>query len=113
MPTSTSAIPVNPTTFTIVDAVAVQQGVTGFNVEFGRVSGTYTLKAPVPAADLTTEASGTITGKLADLNQSLAAGIWFAAATAVNATGESTASPETSFQIVPPAPDAPSAFSVA
>jgi hypothetical protein len=106
-------IPVNPTTFTIVDAVAVAQGVTGFNVEFGRTSGTYTLKAPVPAADLTTEASGTITGKLADLNQSLAAGVWFAAATAVNATGESSASPEVSFQIVPPAPTAPTGFTVA
>lgn len=103
----------NPTTFTIVDAVAVAQGVTGFNVEFGRATGVYTLKAPVPAADLTTEASGTITGKIADLESSLAAGLWFAAATAVNATGESKASPEVSFQIVPPAPDAPTSFEVA
>lgn len=107
------ALPVNPTTFTITDTLAVQQGVTGFNVEFGRASGVYTLKAPVPAADLTTEASGTITGKLADLNMQLAPGMWFCAATAVNVTGESSASPEASFTIVPPAPSAPGGFIVA
>jgi hypothetical protein len=89
--------------------------VTGFNIKFGRVSGVYTLSAPVPAADLTTEASGTVTGKLADLNTTLAAGDWFVSATAVTATAESKPSPEDSFTIVPPPPplDPPTSFNVA
>jgi hypothetical protein len=103
----------NPTTFTIVDPVATQQGVTGMNVKLGLKSGTYTLTAPVPASDLTTEASGTITGKLTDLNLTLAPGTWYAVATAVNAGGESGPSPETSFVITPPAPSAPTTFTVA
>jgi hypothetical protein len=104
---------VNPTTFTITDTTATSEGVTGFNVEFGRASGVYTLKAPVPPADLITEASGKITGKLSELSVQLAAGIWFCAATAVSASGESVASPETSFSIVPPPPSPPTGFSVA
>jgi hypothetical protein len=103
----------NPTTFTIVDATAVAENVTGFNVEFGRATGVYTMKAAVPAADLSTEASGTITGKISDLNTQLAPGLWFAAATAVNSTGESAASPEVQFTIVAPVPSAPTGFTVA
>ena len=103
----------NPVTFTIVDPVATAQGVTGFNVKFGKTSGTYTLIAPVPAKDLVTEASGTITAPIADLNVQLAAGTWFAVATALNVSGESPPSPETSFVIVPPAPSSPTAFTVA
>lgn len=107
-------IPVNPKTFTIVDAAAVAEGVTGLNVEFGRAAGgPYTLKAAVPAKDLTTLASGTVTGAISDLENSLAAGQWFCVATAVNVTGESAVSPETTFSIVPPPPSAPTGFSVA
>jgi hypothetical protein len=103
----------NPTTFTITDSVAVAQGVTGFNLKFGKASGAYTLTAPVPAADLTTEASGTISGKLADLNLQLAAGTWYVSATAVSGYGESKPGPEDIFDIVPPPPDPPTGFTVA
>lgn len=107
---------VNPTTFTIVDAVAVAEGVTGFNLKFGRATGNYTLTAPVPPANLSTEASGTISGKLADLNLQLAAGTWYVSATAVSPNGESNPGPEDVFDIVPPPPPPPSpptGFSVA
>ena len=103
---------VNPTKFTIVDPVATAQGVTGMNVKFGRASGVYTLSAPVPAADLATEATGTVTGNLADLSVQLAAGTWFAAATAVNQFGESVPSGEDVFDIVPPPPSPPTSFTV-
>jgi hypothetical protein len=109
--------PVNPTTFTIVDALVTTENVSGFNVSFGQTAGgPYTLKAAVPAADLTNDASGSVTGAVADLNTQLAAGQWYAVATAVNAAGESLPSPEFAFQIVPPAPPlptAPSGFSMA
>jgi hypothetical protein len=106
--------PINPTTFTITDSLVTAENVTGFNVALGQTSGgPYTLKAPVPAADLTNDASGSVTGKIADLNEQLQAGQWYAVATAVNANGESLASPEAAFQIVPPVPTAPSAFTVA
>jgi hypothetical protein len=103
---------INPTTFTITDAIATAEGVTGFNIHLGRVSGVYTLSAPVPAADLSTEASGQITGKIADLNLQLAPGDWFAVATAVSAGGESGFSPELAFTIVA-VPSPPSGFFVA
>lgn len=106
--------PVNPTTFTITDPVASAEGVTGFNVDLAqKAGGPYTLKAPVPAADLSTEATGTITGNIADLKLQLAPGTWYAVATAVGPSGESLASPEVAFDIVPPPPSAPTGFSVA
>jgi hypothetical protein len=106
--------PVNPTTFTITDALVTAESVTGFNVSLGQTSGgPYTLKAPVPAADLANDASGSVVGKIADLNEQLAPGQWYAVASAVNANGESANSPEAAFTIVPPPPTAPSAFTLA
>lgn len=106
------ALPNNPSTFTITDPKFGAEFVTGFNVKFGRVSKTYTLSAPVPSADINA-ASGSASGTIAELNQVLAPGTWFAAATAVNASGESAVSPEASFTITAPVPSAPSAFTVA
>ncbi len=107
-------IPVNPKTFTIVDPTAAAEGVTGMNVKLSRApGGPYSLVAPVPAKDLATEASGTITGALTDLAATLAAGDWYAIATAVNAGGESDPTPELHFQIVPPKPSTPTSFTVA
>lgn len=107
-------IPVNPKTFTIVDTAATAEGVTGMNVKFGRTAGgPYSLVAAVPAKDMATEASGTITGALTDLESTLAAGDWFAVVTAVNSAGESDPTPELHFQIVPPKPSTPTAFTVA
>ena len=107
--------PVNPTTFTITDPLIAAENVTGFNVSLGQTpGGPYTLKAPVPAADLVGDAAaGSVTGKIADLNEQLAPGQWYAVASAVNANGESSNSPEVAFTIVPPPPTAPSGFSVA
>lgn len=104
--------PVNPKTFTITDAVATAEHVTGFNVKLGRASGTYTLVAPVPSADLSTLGSGVVAGAITDLNLQLAPGTWFAVATAVSANGESLASPEAVFDIVPPPPSPPTSFVV-
>lgn len=107
------AIVNNPVQFTIVDPKIAVENVTGFNVEFGLKSGVYTLKAAVPAKDLVGDAAaGSVTGPISDLNTQLAPGTWFAAATAVNANGESAVSPETSFTITPPLPSAPTGFSV-
>lgn len=106
------AIPVNPTSFQITDPNIVAQSITGFNVEFGRASGVYTLKAAVPAGDINAT-TGLVTGTIASLNEQLAPGVWFVAATAVNAGGESAASPEASFSIVPAPPTPPTGFSVA
>lgn len=107
-------VPVNPKTFTIVDSLATAEGVTGMNVKFGRTAGgPYTLVAPVPPQDMATEASGTITGQLTDLESDLAAGDWYAVVTAVNAAGESDPTPELHFQIAPPKPSTPSSFTLA
>lgn len=104
----------NPTTFTITDSNAVSDGVTSFDVDFGRSSGQYTLTASVPLANVTVDTTAnTYTGKVADLHEQLGAGQWFGAARAVNANGVSSESPEATFTIVPPAPSAPEGFSVA
>lgn len=110
-----SSTPVtNPTTFTITDPNGVTDNLTGFDVDFGRASGQYTLTASVPLANVTVDATAnTYTGKIADLHQQLGAGQWFVASRAVNANGVSTESPEATFTIVPPPPSAPTGFSVA
>ncbi len=111
---STPTPNVNPKTFTIVDPTASAEGVTGMNVKFGRTTGgPYTLVAPVPAKDLSTEASGTVTGALSDLESTLAPGNWFAVATAVNSAGESAPTAEFAFSITPPLPSAPTSFTLA
>ena len=103
---------INPTTFTITDALITAQGVTGFLVKFSQTSGgPYTLTATVPTADINASA-GTVTGTLASLNTTLAPGNWFAVSEAVNAAGDSTNSPEAAFTIEA-VPSAPTAFSVA
>ena len=113
MSTPNPTVPVNPKTFTITDTTASAEGVTGMNVKFGRATGgPYTLVAAVPAADMATESTGTITGNIADLESTLAPGDWFAVTTAVNAGGESDPSPEVHFQIAVPKPNPPSAFAV-
>lgn len=105
---------VNPTTFTITDSKAVTDNVTSFDVDFGRASGTYTLTASVPLANVTVDITkNTYSGKIADLHEQLGAGAWFVAARAVNANGVSAESPEATFTIVPPPPSAPEAFDVA
>ena len=111
---STPTPVINPKTFTIVDLLATIEGVTGMNVKFSRTTGgPYTLVAAVPAKDLSTEASGTVTGALSDLESTLAPGSWFAVATAVNSAGESGPTAEFAFQITPPLPSAPSGFTLA
>jgi hypothetical protein len=103
---------VNPTQFTITDASITAQGVTGFQIKFGQVSGgPYTLTAQVPASDINASA-GTVTGTIASLNTTLAAGNWFAVSEAINAAGVSTNSPEAAFTIEA-VPGAPTGFSVA
>jgi hypothetical protein len=103
----------NPKTFTITDPAITAENVTGFQVLFGRTSGgPYTLTAQVPTADIDA-AAGTVTGTIASLESNLAAGAWFAVAEAVNAGGTSANSPEAAFTIVPPAPSAPTGFTVA
>lgn len=105
---------INPTTFTITDSNAVTESVTSFDVDFGRASGQYTLTASVPLANVTVDTTkNTYAGKIDDLHQQLGAGQWFVACRAVNANGASTESPEATFTIVPPAPSAPEAFTVA
>lgn len=104
----------NPTTFTITDSTVGSAGVTSFKVDFGRTSGQYTLTADVPLQNVTVDtAANTYTGKIADLHEQLGSGQWFCGARAVNANGISTESPEATFTIVPPAPPAPEAFTVA
>ena len=105
---------INPTTFTITDSKGVSENVTSFDVDFGRASGQYTLTAPVPLSAVTVDTTAnTYIGKIVDLHEQLGAGQWFVAARAVNANGVSAESPEATFTIVPPAPSAPEAFTVA
>lgn len=109
-----SPIVTNPTTFTITDSKGVTDNVTSFDVDFGRASGQYTLTASVPLANVTVDTEkNTYSGKIADLHEQLGAGQWFVAARAVNANGVSAESPEATFNIVPPPPSAPEAFTVA
>ena len=104
----------NPTTFTITDSTVASANVVSFDVDFGRATGQYTLTASVPVSSLTVDSSkNTYTGTIASLNEQLGAGQWFVAARAVNANGVSLESPEATFSIVPPAPPAPEAFTVA
>lgn len=104
----------NPTTFTVFDTKAVSEGVTAFDVLLGRASGQYTIKIPVPIANVTFDGTSKYVGKIADLHQDLGAGQWFADVSAINANGESLPSPgEATFMIVPPPPSAPESFEVA
>lgn len=104
----------NPTTFTVTDSNAVKDNVTSFDVLLGRASGQYTIKIPVPLANVTFDGTSKYVGKIADLHQDLGAGTWFADVSAVNANGESLPSPgEAVFNIVPPPPSAPESFTVA
>ena len=103
---------INPTAFTITDPSITAQNVTGFQILFGKTSGgPYTLTAQVPAADINAS-TGIVTGTIASLNETLAAGNWFAVSQAINAAGDSTDSPEAAFTIEAP-PSAPTGFSVA
>lgn len=111
---STPAPVINPTIFTITDSKGASDGVTSFDVDFGRATGQYTLTAFVPLANVTIDTTkNTYSGKIADLHEQLGAGPWFVAARAVNANGTSAESPEAAFTIVPPPPSAPEAFDVA
>ena len=106
----------NPKTFTITDSTLVADQVTGMNIKFSTTAGgPYSLVAPVPAADITAEVGGLVSGTFESLNEKLAPGTWYGVATAVNATGESGPSPEFDFDIVAPLPlpSAPTSFSVA
>lgn len=104
---------VNPKTFTITDTTASAESVTSFNIEAGQTSGQYTVKVPVPLANVSgADSHGNYVVTIADLHLQLAPGLWYAAATAVNAAGESASSPEVLMQILPP-PSPPSAFSAA
>jgi hypothetical protein len=106
------AVVINPSTFQIVDPTIATDNVTGFQILFGRVSGgPYTLTAQVPAADMNVS-TGTVSGTIASLNETLAPGNWFAVSQAVNLAGDSPNSPEVAFQIVPPLPKPPTSFSV-
>jgi hypothetical protein len=105
----------NPTTFQIVDTTLIADKVTAMAVSFGTVSGgPYTLIAAVPAVDITGAANGVVSGTLASLNEQLAPGIWYAVASATNATGTSGNSPEVAFEIVSalPLPAAPTGFTL-
>lgn len=105
---------VNPTTFTVTDSKAAAEGVTAFDVLLGRASGQYTLKAPIPIANVTFDGTSKYVGKIADLHLQLASGQWFADVSAISANGESLPSPgEATFNIVPPPPSTPEGFEVA
>lgn len=105
---------INPTGFTITDATAQANGVTGLTINVGTVSGgPYPHSYQVTAAELAAGlASGTFTGTLASIGETLGAGTYFAVATATNAAGVSAPSPEASFQVLP-VPVAPTALSFA
>lgn len=104
---------INPITFTITDPTITADNVTGFKVLFGQTTGgPYPLSANVPTADINA-AAGTVSGTIASLNTQLAPGNWFAVAEAVNLGGSSPNSPEAAFEIIPPLPKAPTAFTLA
>jgi hypothetical protein len=110
---SPDPVSTNPTTFTIAEAAGQQ--VTGFQIQFGQVSGgPYTLIAPVPAADVAGGATGA-TGSIAGLNEQLAPGTWYAVANAIGPGGTSVNSSEVEIVITPPVIPVPAAptFSVA
>lgn len=98
----------NPTGFTITDTAAQAQNVTAITIMVGTASGgPYTHSYPITGAELSAGlASGTFTGTLASIGETLGAGTYFAVCTATNAAGTSGVSPEASFQVlsVPSAP---------
>lgn len=106
----------NPTGFTITDAVAAAQQVTGVTIIVGvatggpYTAGTFPLTAAEVAAGLA--ANGVFTGTLASIGENLPPGTYFAVATATNAAGVSKDSPEIEFTVLA-APTAPTGFSVA
>jgi hypothetical protein len=99
---------VNPNTFTVSDPVASAQSVTGVTILVGTVSGgPYPNVYPLTAAEISAGlASGTFTGTLASIGETLPSGTYFAVATATNAIGTSGNSPEVTFQVLT-APSAP------
>lgn len=92
------------TAYTVTEANAAAQGVTGYNLKFGAVSGTYTISIPVPASALT---AGGATGLLSSLSGLPGPGAWFGAASAINATGEGPVGAPFAFTISLPLPTAP------
>lgn len=107
-------VPVNPASFTITDAVASAQSVTGVTINVGTATGgPYTHSYPLTAAEVTAGlTAGSFTGTLASIGEALGAGTYYAVATATNAAGTSGNSPEVEF-IVLAVPTPPTAFSVA
>ena len=104
---------VNPKSFTITDPTFVADQVTSMNLCFGTAKGgPYPTVVAVPAADITAEVGGVVTGTFASLNETLAPGIWYGVAQAVNGAGTSGNSPEYEFQILP-LPAAPTSFTLA
>jgi len=77
----------NPVTFTIGDAVASTQSVTGVTILVGTTSGgPYTHSYPLTAAEVSAGlASGSFTGTLASIGETLGPGLYFAVATAPTA----------------------------
>ena len=98
----------NPTNFTVSDPVASAENVTGVTILVGTVSGgPYTHSYPLTAAEISAGlASGSFTGTLASIGETLPRGTYFAVAKATNAVGASGNSPEVTFQ-VETAPSAP------
>jgi hypothetical protein len=98
----------NPTQFTITDPTAQAQGIIGITLLVGTATGgPYPHSYPLTAAEVSAGlASGSFTGTLASVGETLGAGTYYAVATATNAAGTSGVSPEASFQAlsVPTAP---------
>lgn len=92
---------VNPKTFSITDPTFTADAVTAMTISVGTAAGgPYSLVLPVPAADLSSQSGGVVTGAVTGLTHwPTTAGTYFAVATATNATGTSSPSPEASFQI--------------
>jgi hypothetical protein len=110
------AVVVNPKSFSIGDAAAVSQGVTGFNVLVGTASGgPYTVSSASVALSALSNGSGTFTGNWTLLSFSPALAnftTYYSVAEAVNAQGASGNSPEVSFSLAA-APSAPTSFTLA
>lgn len=93
------------TRYTLTETNPSGQQVTGYQLLFGAVSGTYTLTSAVPASDMTaTGASGLWSDILPQPNP----GTWYCVGEAVNASGNSLpSSPPIQVTITLPVPSAP------